>query len=85
MKGTFHGMYYETIEALKKSDGTKYLFKELSALKESQYESLQEMIALKETFDDTKEPKDIAEHIGTALEKWAGWRATARTRAMCIL
>ena len=41
MKGVFHGMYYETIEAVKKSDGTKYLFKELSALEESQYESLQ--------------------------------------------
>ena len=85
MKGAFHGMYYETLEALKKSDGTRALFKELNALGESQYDFLQEMLALQETLDEAKEPKEIAEHIETALEKWAGWKSTARGGAMCIL
>ena len=58
MKGVFHGMYYETIEAVKKSDGTNYFLKELSALGESQYDSLQETLALQETLDDTKDPKE---------------------------
>ena len=43
------------------------------------------MLNLQEALDDTKDPKETATHIETALEKWAVWKATARVGALGIL
>jgi len=83
--GAFHGLYYEVLGAMRKADGTRSLLKEILTLNDTQYESNESMVALKETLEKTATLEKMSPHIEKVLDTWKTWTAQSRAGAMCIL